>query len=547
MMIRRSRSLCQPFRRSRPGIAAIALGILLFSLPPALCHAVENTETDVASDSTTALWVSDDKTDKKPADAPKLAAPGLPDSKPAVSTLKFRDRSEPRPVVGNDLVAKQSVAPRSKPVASDISETNAIKPPQQVAFRRTSLAPVTSIFRFRDAMPPVPQVASIPSRPSEPNKLANSQTWQSFNPTSRIGFVRRADGASVPVVERLPDPSSEMPPARLVSHTEPSHLPEAPNRSSIVFGRPLADANPAFRLIADASQEELPPPDGGETLGTAPEEDFSLQFLRRQAVLMESGQWQFDFGISYSQFDAEVPDSVVAGREIRIRQRFLIMPLTARYGWNERLQFFTTLPFGWTNSELSSPGISEDFQNDGGVGDFRGGFTTVVKEGAGCANDPDILATFAFTAPTGNSTYLESLLGDPTTNLGGGFWALSWNMLFIHSYDPVVVFYGVGSRHRFARTLGGIYVNPGDQYLYNFGVGFAVNESVTLSAIFLGQYITEPELNGARIPGLAREPMRLRFAATMRNACRFNLVEPFVEVGMTDDAPDANLGITWTY
>jgi hypothetical protein len=37
----------------------------------------------------------------------------------------------------------------------------------------------------------------------------------------------------------------------------------------------------------------------------------------------------------------------------------------------------------------------------------------------------------------------------------------------------------------------------------------------------------------------------MRFAATIANCGR--IVEPFAEIGMTDDAPAASVGITWTF
>jgi hypothetical protein len=47
------------------------------------------------------------------------------------------------------------------------------------------------------------------------------------------------------------------------------------------------------------------------------------------------------------------------------------------------------------------------------------------------------------------------------------------------------------------------------------------------------------------VQGGALEPLSLRFAITCAQECK--IIEPFAVVGMTDDAPRARIGITWTY
>ena len=134
----------------------------------------------------------------------------------------------------------------------------------------------------------------------------------------------------------------------------------------------------------------------------------------------------------------------------------------------------------------------------------------------------------------------------PESRLGEGFWAASGNFLLVHTYDPVIVYYGLGVRFRFEEEFpGNQVVNPGGQYIYQLGVGFAVNDRVTLSTSFLGADIPEFRINGQRLQGSIQEPMRLRFAATI--ARPRNIVEPFAEIGMTDDASSATVGIIWTY
>ena len=186
------------------------------------------------------------------------------------------------------------------------------------------------------------------------------------------------------------------------------------------------------------------------------------------------------------------------------------------------------------------------FTNAGGIGDVSTGVSWLVHKSCGQSCDPDIIATFGITAPAANVSPLQGILEPPGTLLGTGFFYGYWNVTFIHTVDPIILFYGFGSRHGFTREFEGFDITPGDQYYYRAGIGFAVNEKITLSSALTGFYVTDPELDGVRIAGLAMEPITLRFAATIARPCQ-RFLEPFVELGLTPDAPNARVGITYTF
>ncbi len=272
-------------------------------------------------------------------------------------------------------------------------------------------------------------------------------------------------------------------------------------------------------------------------------------------MLLKPGDCQIDVGLSYTIFDHNYTNlaitqsngqAVVTPLDSRFTSRLLLMPLDIRYGVRDGLQMFADVPFGWSNTENSYPG-SEAFTNVGGIGDVTAGFSWLVHKSNGCSYSPDIIATFAFTAPTANVNPLQGILEPPNTLLGQGFWFGSWNVLFVHTLDPMIFFYGFGSRHGLDREFGGYDISPGSQYTYRGGVGFAVNERVTLSASVIGSYISNPALNGQQIPGLAMEPISLRLMATVARPRYHQFWEPFVNLGMTPDAPNAQVGMTFTY
>jgi hypothetical protein len=269
---------------------------------------------------------------------------------------------------------------------------------------------------------------------------------------------------------------------------------------------------------------------------------------RQESVLLKPGQWQMDVGVNYTIFDhhftqIQLPDIIPV--DFRDRQRLLVTPLALRYSLTDRLQAFVNVPFGWTNTEISTLG-ADDFSNTGGIGDTNAGVSWWVHKGCGHSYDPDVIATFGFTAPSGKGNFLAAILGTPQTTLGQGLWAASWNVLFIHTYDPVIVFYGFGSRYPFAREFGGVEVAPGGQYNYQCGVGFAVNERITLSTALIGAYFCKPRVDDQRLAGLIQEPIYLRIACTAASRCQ-RICEPFVQIGLTPDAANASFGVTWTF
>lgn len=341
-------------------------------------------------------------------------------------------------------------------------------------------------------------------------------------------------------------PASARSAIQLMSLEEPDETPPAPQPPPEDGATPPTPA-PAAPGATDAKTTPAPgqePP----KLGQAPVSN-TLQFLRAQDVLLDQGAWQFDTGLAYALFDNDVPLPVfdeVTGEMVNVveghaRLRLLYTPLGVRYGLTDNVQLFGYLPTGWSNTQLSFVGDSEE-RNKGGIGDLTAGASIHLLKGE--AQLPDVIANVGFTAPTG--PFDIPLFGlAPGSGLGQGFWALSGQLLFINRYDPIVVFYGAGYRHLFERDLNGVLQAPGEQINYQLGVGFAVNDRVTLSTAFQGFYITNTALEGQTIPGTNLEPISLRFAATIARNCR--ILEPFVIVGMTDSAPQANCGITLTF
>jgi hypothetical protein len=304
-----------------------------------------------------------------------------------------------------------------------------------------------------------------------------------------------------------------------------------------------------------------PTPAGGAppTIGQAPEPPRP-QFLRSQSILLDPGEYEFDITLQYSYDNSDFATAAIKGNlllfgEANRRARLLTAPLEFRIGITPTCQGFVNVPFGWSDSEFAFAG-DDVYTDAGGIGDVSAGIIRQLIEGD--EHCPDVLATLAFSVPTGKST-LGTSLAVPGTALGEGFATTSIGLSFIQIYDPIVVFYGFGYRHRYENEFeGGFEVEPGKQVFYRYGIGFAVNPRVTLTAVFIGSYIAEDKVNGIRIGGTKREPMSIRLGATIARYTKKKdeechdhegpkNVEPFVAYGLTDESIDAVFGISWTY
>lgn len=270
------------------------------------------------------------------------------------------------------------------------------------------------------------------------------------------------------------------------------------------------------------------------------------QFLRTQTVLLGAGEWQFDYGLIYSHQEFDYPtinNAILTRADLTRRQLFV--PLAFRHGITDYLQSYINVPLGYSHSELATspqtdPAPIAVNSDTGGCGDIDMGLSWLWRESYGEC-DPDIILSGGITIPVA-----EAFSGSSTLvgGLGNGVWAANVSALAVHTYDPMVVYYGLGYRYQFEREFNGTPIHLGQQISYQLGTGFAVNDKITLGAAFLGFFVTETRIDDVGVPGSQFEPLRMRFSMTAWHNCK--IVEPFAEIPMTDESP-ARIGIVWTY
>jgi hypothetical protein len=502
-------------------------------LPP-----VPTVPTKMLSGITSALWRPLMMTNDAPTAAmpDEIAATVRP---PATANLPESERvpSLLRPWYATNPPAQQPRTPAGVSRAQEIADA-----PQSLTdlFAQSSLGRQMSLANTETLQAPASATVQA-QRPNEPwNGQVTIQWPLMANPFTMTdaGDPPAVGGSSVAQVaflqEPLPVPSGDGP---------------APGDERL----PGEDSDSAEGQQAGGDGEKKEPDSlvGAKTIGTAPE-DNTLEFLRTQTVLLKPGNHQFDIGLQYTLTENDFPilrsdgmGNIVGVDNVEFKGRELAVPMELRYGLLDRVQGFIQVPVGWANVQAAVDDYDE-YENDGGVGDIGFGLTAQLRDAY--KDCPYLIGTIAGLAPTGGDPFgVLGVISPNAPSLGNGFWAVSGNLLWVQPrYDPVVLFYGLGARYQFEREYRGIEFQPGTEFNYTLGVGFAVNERVTLSTQFFGSYVEEIKANGERVEGTIQEPMNIRMAATLAKPCN-RLVEPFVMFGLTDDSISSSFGITWTY
>ena len=252
-------------------------------------------------------------------------------------------------------------------------------------------------------------------------------------------------------------------------------------------------------------------------------------FLRDQKLLFKKGEHQLELDTFYST-DTET-EFILVGSTIgigKIQNRSAGMSLIARYGILDVLELNVQTPFLYTEQEIDL-GVGRTKTHDEGLGDVRAGLRYQFLHDRG--TNPDAILELNVKSRTGN---------DPL--LGTGHWNVGSGVTLVKTIDPVVLFGHLG----YAFTLEREGRDPGDQILYQMGMGFSLNDRVSLNMQVNGAAIGRIEIDGMEIGGSSLDIINLQFGVTVRVTKRL-YVEPVVSAGLTEDATDVFVGINFPY
>ncbi len=230
--------------------------------------------------------------------------------------------------------------------------------------------------------------------------------------------------------------------------------------------------------------------------------------------------------------------------------------ITARYGITNRLEVETTVPYVYrsdrTTSLVGGSGgtTSTDSTSGDGLGDIEVGAHYQINDGT---NDwPFFIANLRYKSTTGTGPFdiSRDASGIPTElATGSGFHGVEPSLTIIYPTDPAVLFANIGYLVNLPSavdtTVGSAVigdVDPGDSIGMSFGVGFALNEKLSLNLGYQHDFVLETttETNGVDVESETLSVGSFLFGGSYRltDAVSVNLT---VQIGATVDAPDSRI------
>ncbi|MDQ3930721.1 MAG: transporter [Chloroflexota bacterium] len=250
-------------------------------------------------------------------------------------------------------------------------------------------------------------------------------------------------------------------------------------------------------------------------------------FLREQRVIFRRGELALELDTFYSTDTRDQFVRTTAGGTAlaRVTTRTLTSSLTPRFGLLDRLELDLEIPFGYAQQAIDF-GVTRFRSENSGLGDIEGRLRYQLWYELGAR--PDLIVDLSVKSTTGE----EPLLGTGHWNVGGG-------VALVKTLDPVVFFGRLG----YLVTLERAGRDPGDQLLYQVGMGYSFNDRVSYDMRVSGTVVREATLNGRAVPHSSLNIITLQFGVTVR-ATRHLYVEPLVAIGLTNEAPDVIVGVS---
>jgi hypothetical protein len=314
---------------------------------------------------------------------------------------------------------------------------------------------------------------------------------------------------------------------------------------STAFGTVSVEVSTIVRLVKLLPNEprQASAPDAiADSYGQNNDDAPPLDFLTGSTVLLAPGRYELDLGLRYKQSRTQY-GLFEAGyfQRSSYSARQLELETSLRAGLFTGVEGYLSVPVTYSHVEDVSTNEYVRSAQAWNMADVRfGGQYQLLNE---TAQWPALSLTLDMSAPTGNKRYRDpsNTWKDPLDN-GSGHWSVAPGLAFVRSTDPAILFGGVNYRHAFADTLDGYRVQPGWVLASYFGVGFALNEKLSLGTRLSYAYSANLKVEGETIRGSDGDPMDITFSVSYRVADNW-VVSPLLSIGLNDDAGPAALSM----
>ncbi len=285
-------------------------------------------------------------------------------------------------------------------------------------------------------------------------------------------------------------------------------------------------------------------------------------------VLNPAGRLTLEPSFEYDNFQenrfffagTEIVNAVFIGgfTATNARRNTLTAALTGRYGITDRLQVDLRVPYVFRADRVSDPtGVGTALNSAYGsdIGDIEATGHYQLNSGAGGGayyvtnlRVKSATGTGPFDVPYSPDGFQQRL---PT---GSGFWTVEPSLTVLYPSDPVVLYGNLGYAYTFSEDINKTLntpngpvtfgtVQPGGTLRASFGLGFGINDHVSLSLGYEHDYVMSTTSNVVGGPTQNSEELQigqflfgLSYVVSPATTVNINLA-----VGATRDAPDVRL------
>lgn len=337
----------------------------------------------------------------------------------------------------------------------------------------------------------------------------------------------------------------------------------APEKTDDARTAPPAAPSPARTAEAPAPEDTATRP---------PEEKRSEQDITiiadRGGILTPKGRLTFEPILTASHTSSnrfffqgvEIVDAVLIGaiEATESRRNYMSAQLGLRYGLTDRMEISGKVPFVYRDDRVESTIISEQDGQQGeptflqdidgsGLGDIEFGVQYQLNDGQD--GWPYFVGNLRAKSTTGEGPFevaRDNAGFETELPTGSGFWSIEPSLTMIFPTDPAVFFANFGYIYTIGRDVdlntGGSFigrVSPGDTISGSLGLGFALNEAMSMSLGYQHNYVfgTDSEINGSVVSAQDFQVGSFLFGMSLGLGETTGL-SMNVAVGVTEESPD---------
>jgi hypothetical protein len=272
--------------------------------------------------------------------------------------------------------------------------------------------------------------------------------------------------------------------------------------------------------------------------------------LKREDIILEKKKLEIEIDVTYSNDTRkeiinkwgsvivevepekfiEVPILIATFQEIE--RNSLTIPLILRYGFIKDLEVMIRIPFIYKQEKVTIDSEVKNYKEQGlGDIDLHVQYKILQEK----LSIPELIANLGVKFPTGKDRY-DNLSKDELP-LGTGHWESTLGLTACKTIDPCVIFANIRYTLTWARNEYNKRIDPGDIFEYTIGLGYAINDKLTISGEVSGALIGKDKESREKITNSDANVINLLIGATYILTPKLNL-ELITSFGLTDDSTD---------